>query len=122
MSLGNRPFYNLNMNFYDDATNKALVFPPVKERPESYVPDTLPMPLHDLPEPHQVEVALEVVRQKYPRVANTIRIFWGFPEGADYLTKLIFDGCDPKSHTREGFKSDVLNALLTLQSLHRVNK
>ncbi|MBV5347463.1 hypothetical protein JZU46_04515 [bacterium] len=106
-------------NIYRDK-NEALGFPPLLKEDETAVSDTWPMPLHDLPVRHQIEMALIVVDQRHPHIAKAIVTFWGFQEGADYLKKLIFDGSDPKSHSREGFRSEVLTALLTLQSLHLV--
>lgn len=84
--------------------------------------DTWPMPLHDLPVEHQIQQALIVVASRHPQVAKAIVTFWGYQEGADYLKQLIFDGSDPKSHTREGFRADVLAALLNLQSLHVIKR
>ncbi|OQW88083.1 MAG: hypothetical protein BWK72_10055 [Rhodoferax ferrireducens] len=107
------------MHYFDIEKNQALGFPPLVDKVET-VSDTWPMPLHDLPENHQIEQALNIIGEKHPHIARAITTFWGFQEGADYLDKLIFDGSDPKSHTREGFKSDVLAALLTLQTFHSV--
>lgn len=84
------------------------------------VADTWPMPLDDPPVNHQIAMALNVIEKEHQHIAKASVSFWGFQEGADYLKKLIFDGSDPKSHTREGFRSEVLTALLTLQSLHVV--
>lgn len=107
------------MHYFDIEKNEALGFPPLVD-PVEAVSDTWPMPLHDLPENHQIEQALNVIGEKHRHIARAIVTFWGYQEGTDYLAKLIFDGADPKSHTREGFRSDVLAALLTLQSLHPV--
>lgn len=99
--------------------NGSLGFPTLVD-PEEQPLDTWPMPLHDLPLNHQIEVALGVVGARHPHIVKAVRAFWGFPEGEDYLKKLIFDGMDPKSHTREGFRPDVLSALLSLQAIHTV--
>lgn len=108
------------MHYNHSDKNEALGFPPLVYEEETGVADTWPMPLHDLPVNHQIELALSVIRKRHPHIAKAINTFWGFQEGADYLEKLIFDGSDPKSHIREGFKSEVLASLLTLQSLHQV--
>ena len=82
--------------------------------------DTLPMPLHDVRVNHQIELVLSAIAKRYPHIAKSIRTFWGFQEGVDYLRKLIFDCSDPKCHIREGFKAEVLAALLTLQTLKKL--
>lgn len=101
--------------------NEAWGFPPLEE-PQEWQMDTWPMPLHDLPLNHQIEVALGVVGIRHPHIVKAVRAFWGYPEGEDYLKKLIFDGSDPKSHTREGFRPEVLSALLSLQAIHVVTR
>jgi hypothetical protein len=107
----------------NDSKNESLGFPPLADKPEDENnTDTWPMPLHDLPVEHQVQQALIVVAQRHPQIAKAITTFWGYQEGADYLEQLIFDGSDPKSHTREGFRADVLAALLNLQSLHVIKR
>lgn len=106
---------------FNDSKNESLGFPPLVDRPEGEsIADTCPMPLHDLPVEHQIQTALLVIANRHPHIAKAIRTFWGSKEGRDYLNQLIFDGSDPKSHTREGFKSEVLAALLNLQALHVV--
>ena len=111
------------MHDFNRDKNESLGFPPLSDKPdESMELDTWPMPLHELPVEHQVQQALIVVAHRHPHIAKAIAMFWGHQEAADYLRQLIFDGSDPKSHTREGFKSDVLTALLNLQSLHVVKK
>ena len=106
-----------------DSQNEPFRFPPLVDRPgDENTTDTVPMPLHDLPVEHQIQQALTVVANRHPRVAKAIATFWGYQEGADYLKQLIFDGSDPKSHTREGFRAEVLAALLNLQSLHVVKR
>lgn len=112
--------HNFSIN---SGKNEALEFPPLVDKPEEENEvDTWPMPLHDLPVEHQVQQALIVVAHRHPHIAKAIATFWGYQEGADYLKQLIFDGSDPKSHTREGFKADVLTALLNLQSLHVIKR
>ena len=111
------------MHYFNSGKNESLGFPPLVDKPDDDVPlDTWPMPLHDLPVEHQVQQALIVVAYKHPQVAKAIATFWGYKEGTDYLKQLIFDGSDPKSHTREGFSADVLTALLNLQSLHVIKR
>ncbi len=98
--------------------NGNLGFPSLDMEEED--PHTRKMPLHELPQSHQMEMALSVVRTFHPHIADAIDRFWGFQECSDYLKKLIFDGADPKSHTRAGFRPEVLSALLSLQSFHVV--
>jgi len=109
------------MKYSHSTKNESLGFPPTTEE-DGQALATRKMPLYELPVNHQIEQALGVVGGRHPHIAKAIDAFWGFKEGEDYLTKLIFDGSDPKSYTREGFKPEVLSALLTLQSLHKVTK
>jgi len=109
------------MKYSHSTKNESLGFPPALEEDGKPV-STRPMPLFELPENHQMQQALGVIAEKYPHIAKAIDAFWGFKEGEDYLTKLIFDGSDPKSYEREGFKPDVVGALLTLQSIHKVTR
>lgn len=107
----------------NDSKNESLGFPPIVDKPDDgSTTDTWPMPLHDLPVEHQIQQALAVVSQWHPHIAKAITAFWGHQDAADYLEQLIFDGSDPKSYTREGFRVDVLTALLNLQSLHVIKR
>ena len=98
------------MHYIHRDKNDALGFPPISYEDEAFALDTWPMPLHDLPVNHQIELALNTISKRHPHIAKAIRTFWGFQEGADYLDKLIFDGSDPKSHIREGFRSGARQA------------
>jgi hypothetical protein len=98
--------------------NHDLGFPSLSE--EAELEATRKMPLHELPLQHRMDSSLAVIAADHPRIANAIDQFWGFQECDEYLTKLIYDGKDPKGHERAGFKSEVLSALLNLKSLHKV--
>jgi hypothetical protein len=107
----------------NDSKNESLGFPSLVDKPgDEPITDTWPMPLHDLPEEHQIQQALTVVASQHPQIAKALVAIWGYQEGADYLEQLVFNGSDPRSHTREGFSTDVLTALLNLQSLHVVKR
>jgi hypothetical protein len=107
------------MKYSHSTKNESLGFPPAQKE-DGRSADTLQMPLFELPLNHQIDQALAVIGKRHPQIARAIDAFWGFKEGEDYITKLIFDGSDPKSFEREGFKPDVVGALLTLQSIHKV--
>jgi hypothetical protein len=81
---------------------------------------TRTMALSELPLSHQMDVAIKTIDEHYPHIAKAILNFWGYKECDEYLGKLIYDGSDVKSHTRVGFRPEVMTALLSLQSLHVV--
>jgi hypothetical protein len=78
------------------------------------------MPLHELPFQYRMDSSLAVKNAHHPHIADAIDRFWGSQECDEYLGKLIYAGNDTKSHTRVGFKSEVLTSLLNLKSMHKV--
>ena len=78
------------------------------------------VPLQEQPIEVRVDHAMAIVRAHHERIAKSLVIMWGYQECADYLQKLVFDGNDPADKMRAGFKPEVMAALLSLLSLHRV--
>ncbi len=78
------------------------------------------VPLQEQPLESRIDHAMAIVRAHHERIAKSLVIMWGYQECADYLQKLVFDGNDPSDKLRAGFKPEVMAALLSLLSLHRV--
>lgn len=57
---------------------------------------------------------LSIVNEKFERIGKTIELFWGHKEFPEYVNRLLSDN----TAVRKGFPSDVLMALISLQSLH----
>ena len=66
------------------------------------------------------QCALEVVRRHHARIATTLNSIWAYPECGDYLQRLVFDGADRADQIRDGFKPEVLDAILVLAQLHKL--
>lgn len=84
---------------------------------EEEVPVTRPQPLHETPPPARVAAQLELVRKLHPRIALTIESLWGFPECVKYINSLVMSSDDRGVH-REGFRPEVLTALMNLMAMH----
>ncbi len=82
------------------------------------VPVTQPTPLADLPRQVRIDGELAIVRAHHERIAKAIEMFWGHPECENYIQQLIISGGDRSDQTREGFKSEVISALISLAALH----
>ena len=98
--------------------NKELGFPDLNMEPEELT--TLPMGLHEFPRQFQIDEELAIIALHHQRIEKAIRTFWGHPDCAEYLQKLILSGGDGAGHSRVGFKAVVLSALMNLVSLHEV--
>lgn len=57
---------------------------------------------------------LDIVRERFPRIAKAIELMWGTRELESYLGKLIIT----ERENREGFPPDVLSALLRISRQH----
>lgn len=95
-------------------------FPPIDMDEEELV--TRPMPLHELPRQVGIEQAVAIIAQRHQRIADAIRIFWGTRDCVEYIQKLVMSGGDGFGNARIGFKPEVVSALLSLASLHQVEK
>jgi hypothetical protein len=62
--------------------------------------------------------AFEVVNQFHPRIATTIRTFWGHRECTAYINKLIMEGDDGLGNARSGFNPQAVQAMMELTELH----
>ena len=82
---------------------------------------TRPMPLHELPRQVGIDHALEVVEKHHERIAKAIHLFWGTRDCVEYIQKLVMSGGDGFGKARVGFKPEVVSALLSLITLHRVD-
>lgn len=60
-----------------------------------------------------------VVRTKFPRIAESIRLLWGTPELQKYLADLIIDDQHyDTGSSRQGFPQDVMASLLVIYNKH----
>ena len=57
----------------------------------------------------------KLVNQAFPAIGAKLRLFWGHPEFQELMDELLVY---KRGAPREGFPSDVLFALSTLESLH----
>ncbi len=82
---------------------------------------TRPLGLHEIPAQARIDREMAVIRHHHERIAKAIDVFWGHRDCEEYLQKLIFSGGDGSGKTRIGFKSEVLQALISLSDIHSVN-
>lgn len=79
---------------------------------------TQPMALDQLTSEQRKERALAVVELHHRRIANTIRMLWGYKECSIYINKLIMAGGDGMGHARVGFNQEAVQAMLELSDIH----
>lgn len=95
-------------------------FPPIDWVEEEL--STRPLPLHELPRQVGIDNALGIIERRHARIANAIRMFWGTRDCVEYIQKLIMSGGDGFGHARVGFKPEVVTALMSLATLHQVDR
>lgn len=96
----------------------ALPFPSLHwERVEEH-PDTRPMELHERPFQVRVDIQLSVIAEINVRVALNIENLWGQAGCVPYICDLVFGGVR-EGESRQGFKREVVTALMTLADLHK---
>jgi hypothetical protein len=100
--------------------NETLGFPTLKWEEEEL--DTRPLPLHELPREVGIENAVAIIAQHHERIAKAITVFWGTRDCVEYIEKLVLSGGDGLGRARIGFKPEVVSALMSLISLHQVDK
>ncbi len=100
--------------------NETLGFPPLKWEEE--MQDTRPMPLHELPRQVGIDNAMAIVAQRHERIAKAITVFWGSQDCVEYMEKLVMSGGDGFGNARIGFKPEVVSAIMSLISLHQMDK
>ena len=89
-----------------------LIFPPLFDA------DKIVSSTPEQPQPTPVD-HFAVIHDKFPRIAETIRVLWGEPELQKYLTNLIFDDQHYKNgQSRQGFPTDVMESLLVIHNKH----
>lgn len=99
----------------DDQYQESTGFPSLSWEEEDL--DTRPLPLHELPSSVRIENELAIIAARHPRIADSIRVFWGHRDCIDYIRNLIMSGYhDGKA--RVGFKPEIITALMTLIGLH----
>jgi hypothetical protein len=99
----------------EDAPDDEMVFPPL------ILEDELRQRSKEaLSDEDEMARALEAIGKYHPRIASALKETWGYPECANYLQRLIFNGSDPAVLHRAGFKPEVLDAILILSALHHV--
>ena len=100
--------------------NETLGFPSLKWEEEDQA--TRPMPLHELPRQVGIDYAMAIIAQRHERIAKAITVFWGSPDCVDYMEKLVLSGGDGFGNARIGFKPEVVSAIMSLISLHQMDK
>jgi hypothetical protein len=80
---------------------------------------TRPMPLHERPLQARIEVELGTIAQHHVRIALAIEKFWGHRDCVEYMQSLILSGYK-EGEKRMGFKAEVVQALINLSQLHRI--
>lgn len=95
-------------------------FPPIDYVEEDLA--TRPMPLHELPRQVGIDHAMAVVAQHHARIAKAIEMFWGTRDCVEYIQTLVLSGGDGFGNARVGFKPEVVAALLSLTTLHRIER
>ncbi len=100
--------------------NESLGFPTLKWDADDQ--DTRPMPLHELPRQVGIDNAMAIVASHHERIAKAITAFWGSRDCVEYIEKLVLNGGDGLGKTRVGFKPEVVSALMSLISLHQLDK
>ena len=95
-------------------------FPPLDWEAEDLA--TRPMPLHELPRQVGIDHAMDIIASHHARIANAIKLFWGTRDCVEYIQKLVLNGGDGFGNARVGFKPEVVSAMLSLISLHQVDR
>ena len=101
-------------------TPKETGFPPIDWVEEEL--STRPMPLHELPRQVGIDNAMAVIQKHHERIARSIEMFWGTRDCVEYIQKLVMSGGDGLGRARIGFKPEVVSALLSLASMHQVER
>jgi hypothetical protein len=71
-------------------------------------------------EEEEARHALKLVTAHYPRVGQQIDLFWPKPAMcADYVNGLILNGYDDRGNIRQGFKQEVLPALMLISGFQQ---
>ncbi|MCY7305928.1 MAG: hypothetical protein LH632_07230 [Rhodoferax sp.] len=83
---------------------------------------TRPMPLHELPRQVGIDTAMAVIARHHARIARAIEMFWGTRDCVEYIQKLVMNGGDGFGNARIGFKPEVVSALLSLSTMHRIER
>ena len=99
---------------------EPIDFPPLDGEAEHLA--TRPMPLHELPRQVGIDHAMDIIASHHARIANAIKMFWGTRDCVEYIQKLVMSGGDGFGNTRIGFKPEVVSAMLSLISLHQVDR
>ncbi len=84
--------------------------------------DTRPLPLHELPRQVGIDNAMAIIARHHERIAKAITVFWGSNDCVDYMEKLVLSGGDGFGNARIGFKPEVVSAIMSLISLHQMDK
>ena len=93
-------------------------FPDIDAKVEDVA--TRPMPLHEIPKQARIDREMAIIAKHHERIAKAINTFWGHRDCVEYIQKLIMSGGDGAGHSRIGFKSEVITALINLTTLHEV--
>ena len=84
---------------------------------------TRPMPLHELPRQVGIDTAMAVIAKHHERIARRDQGCSGAPGTASNTSRSwCMNGGDGFGNARVGFKPEVVSALLSLISLHQVDR
>ena len=100
--------------------NEATGFPSLQWQDDEL--ETRPMPLHELPRQVGIDNAMALIARHHERIAKAITVFWGSPDCVEFMEKLVMSGGDGLGNARVGFKPEVVSALMSLISLHQMDK
>ena len=100
--------------------NEATGFPSLQWQDDEL--ETRPMPLHELPRQVGIDNAMALIAKHHERIAKAITVFWGSPDCVEFMEKLVMSGGDGLGNARVGFKPEVVSALMSLISLHQMDK
>lgn len=80
---------------------------------------TRPIPQHERPLQVRIDLEMAIVAEHHVRIALAIENFWGHRDCVEYMKNLILSGYK-EGEKRMGFKPEVVQALLNLTQLHKV--
>lgn len=100
--------------------DEPVGFPPLSWEEDE--PATRPMPLHELPRQVGIDNAMAIIARRHERIAKAITVFWGTKDCVEYIEHLVLSGGDGFGNARVGFKPEVVSALMSLISLHQIDR
>lgn len=92
------------------------------EFPKLFSSDELEDRMYDKPQVTLVAIEPDprvVIKQHHPHISDKVELLWGTPELHNYLNSLIIDDRHYRTgETRQGFRPEVIAALMKLHQQH----